>query len=241
MKNTPTVVQKVIFLAVFITMVGSTVAVAVIMALAPASSAAGEPRVKSDYVLMLLQCVVGIVALLLPSFLQKKFGLEIPSRMMIVYAVFLYCSIYLGEVRSFYYLIPHWDNLLHTFSGAMLGALGFSVITLLNRTDRVPLTLSPAFVAVFGFCFAVAVGVVWEVYEFLADGVLGTNMQKFALEGGEKLIGRAAVFDTMIDLIVDAVGALVVSVIGYLSLKFKTGWLEKIQLRVRKQPPSSTE
>lgn len=241
MKNTQTIVQKVIFLAVFITMVASTVAVAVIMALAPASSVAGEPRVKSDYVLMLLQCVVGIVALLLPSLLQKKFGLEIPSRMMIVYAVFLYCSIYLGEVRSFYYLIPHWDNLLHTFSGAMLGALGFSVITLLNRTDRVPLTLSPAFVAVFGFCFAVAVGVVWEVYEFLADGVLGTNMQKFALESGEKLVGRAAVHDTMIDLIVDAVGALVVSVIGYLSLKFKTGWLEKIQLRVNKKPSPPTE
>ncbi len=226
--------QKVIFLAVLITMIGSAVAVSVIMAFAPTTPGEGVPRIKSDYVLMLLQCLVGIAALFLPSLLHKKFGLLIPSRMIIVYAVFLYCSIYLGEVRSFYYLIPHWDNLLHTFSGAMLGALGFSVINLLNRTDRVPINLSPVFVAVFSFCFAICCGVVWEVYEFLADGVLHTNMQKFASAGGADLIGRAALYDTMIDLIVDALGAFVVSLGGYISLKFKKGWIEKILLKRKK-------
>lgn len=223
--------QKVIFLAVLITMIGSAIAVAVFLAFAPSIPTEGEPRVKSDYVLMLLQCLLGIVALFLPSMLEKRFGLVIPSKMIVVYAVFLYCSIYLGEVRSFYYLIPHWDNMLHTFSGAMLGALGFSVVSLLNRTDRVPVNLSPAFVAVFSFCFAVTVGVVWEVYEFLADGLLHTNMQKFAVEGGAELVGRAALYDTMIDLIVDAVGALAVSVVGYISLKFRKGWIDKLLLR----------
>ncbi len=225
--------QKVVFLAVLITMIGSAIAVAIFLAFAPSIPTEGEPRVKSDYVLMLLQCLLGIVALFLPSMLQKKFGLIIPSKMIVVYAVFLYCSIYLGEVRSFYYLIPHWDNMLHTFSGAMLGALGFSVINLLNRTDRVPVNLSPAFVAVFSFCFAVTVGVVWEIYEFLADGLLHTNMQKFAVEGGAELIGRAALHDTMIDLVVDSVGALAVSVVGYISLKFQKGWIDKLLLRKR--------
>ena len=63
-----------------------------------------------------------------PSFLQKKWQLVIPSRMMILFALFLYSAIYLGEVRDFYYNVPHWDTILHTCSGAMLGALGFSVI-----------------------------------------------------------------------------------------------------------------
>ena len=192
-------------------------------------------RVKSDYVLMLLQCIVGILAMLLPSFLHRRFGLIIPSKMMIVYAAFLYCSIYLGEVRSFYYLVPNWDTMLHTFSGGMLGALGFSVISLLNRTDRVPLNLSPAFVAVFSFCFAVSVGVVWEVYEFVADGILHTNMQKFTVPGGNVMVGRAALTDTMVDLIVDSLGALVVSIVGYLSLKFKKGWVEKLLLHRKEQ------
>lgn len=225
--------EAVIFLAVFITLVGSTITVAIIMALAPSTPTAESPRVKSDYVLMLLQCIVGIVAMLLPSVLHRKFGLIIPSKMIIVYAIFLYCSIYLGEVRSFYYLVPNWDTMLHTFSGGMLGALGFSVISLLNRSDRVPLSLSPAFVVLFSFCFAVAVGVVWEVYEFAADGILHTNMQKFTVPGGAVMVGRDALSDTMWDLIVDSLGALVVSVGGYISLKFKKGWVEK--LLVRKQ------
>ena len=103
----------------------------------------------------------------------------------------------------------------------MLGALGFSVVNFLNKTDRVPMNLSPLFVVVLPFCFALALGVVWEIYEFTADALLHTNMQKFALESGEPLVGRNALMDTMKDLIVDTLGALVMSIIGYVSLKHK--------------------
>lgn len=223
-----------LFLTVLLTLLGSLVWVAVTMARAPVETSEAHVRVKSDYVLMLLQCLVGVLAMGLPALLRKKWGLHIPSRMMILYVVFLYASIYLGEVRNFYYRIPHWDNILHGFSGLMLGALSFSVIRLLNKSERVPLTLSPAFVAVFTFCFAVTVGVVWEVYEFAADGLLGTNMQKFGPWDGAAFEGRAALRDTMIDLIVDSLGALVMALIGYVSLKFQKGWVEKLQLHVHK-------
>ena len=96
----------------------------------------------------------------------------------------------------------------------MIGALGFSIVTLLNKTEKVPMELSPLFVALFSFCFAVTLGVVWEFYEYTFDGLLGLNMQKFALENGTLLIGRAALADTMMDLVVDAVGAFIMSVIG---------------------------
>ena len=56
-------------------------------------------------------------------------------------------------------------------------------------------------------------------------------MQKFALENGTKLIGRAALTDTMVDLFVDAVGAFIMSVIGYISLRYNKGWIEKLQVR----------
>lgn len=225
--------QKIIFLAVFITMVGSAVTVGVSMWLAPTVPTEEHFRVKSDYVLMFLQCLLGILAMLLPSWLSRKCGLEIPSRMIILYAVFLYCAIYLGEVRGFYYLIPRWDTVLHVFSGIALGALGFSVLSLLNKSERVPVTLSPAFVALFAFCFAVSVDVVWEIYEFFADSVFLTNMQKHSNGNGVPLLGKLALADTMEDLIVDALGALLVSVLGYISLKFKKGWVEKILLKTR--------
>ena len=71
-------------------------------------------------------------------------------------------------------------------------------------------------------------GVLWEIYEFSFDGLLGLNMQKFALENGANLVGRMALRDTMKDLIVDSVGAFIVSLIGYISIKYKKGWLDKL-------------
>lgn len=229
--------KKVFNYFVFLTLIASLIFVIVAMIQAPTLESRSDPfqRVKGDYILMLSQCVLGIFAMLLPGFLRKRINLEIPSTMLVLYAVFLYAAIYLGEVRSFYYNVPHWDTILHTFSGAMLGALGFSFITLLNRTDKVPVNLSPAFVATFAFCFAMAMGVGWEIYEFAADVMMGTNMQKFGTEAGELFLGQAALADTMKDLIVDTVGAIVISVVGYVSLKNKKGWVEKLMLRFGKK------
>ncbi len=136
-----------------------------VLLFAPARADARFARTKGDYVRMLLQCLLGIAALLLP-------------------------------------------RVLHALSGAMLGALGFSVLTFLNKTEGIPVSMSPAFVALFTLCFALALDVLFQ-----------TNMQKYALEGGEALAGQAALQDTMGDLIVDFIGALAIAIAGYLSRK----------------------
>lgn len=223
--------QKIIYTFVMLTMVTSIVILGIIIANAPAESLDPNVRVKADFTLMLSQSILGVVVMILPSVFSKKLNIVIPSNMMILYVVFLYCAIFLGEVRSYYYEVPHWDTILHGFSGAMLGALGFSFVTLLNKTDKIPMNLSPAFVAIFAFCFAITLGVVWEIYEFTFDGILGLNMQKFMLENGQALVGRAALQDTMKDLIVDGAGALAMSILGYLSLKYKTKFIEKFQFK----------
>ena len=189
-------------------------------------------RVRSDYILMLLECILGIFAMLLPGIIRKKFKLEIPDKIYFLYVVFLYAAIFLGEVRDFYYEIPYWDTVLHTFSGAMIGFIGFSLIDILNN-DNDKVTLSPFFIAFFAFCFAITVGVIWEFYEYFSDGVFGTNMQKFELKNGTELIGRIALQDTMEDLIVDVLGALVASAIGYISLKYKKGWIDELRIKLR--------
>ena len=117
--------------------------------------------------------------------------------------------------------IPCWDTILHTFSGAMLGVLGFSLLDIMNNSQKVKVKLSPAFTLLFAFCFALAIGGLWEIYEYSLDGLLGLNMQKFMLEDGTMLVGRAALQDTMADMIVDAVGAFTMCVLGYLNIKRK--------------------
>ena len=219
---------------VFVTMILSVIFLVIRITMAPAEAVAEDVRVKSDYLLMLVQCILGVVAMRLPDFIEHKIQIHIPSNMLLLYAVFLYCAIYLGEVRAFSYNVPQWDTILHTFSGGMLGALGFSFVTILNKSEKIPMNLSPVFVAVFAFCFAVTLGVFWEIYEFTFDGILRLNMQKFMLENGTQLIGRAALLDTMKDLIVDCLGAFIMSFVGYLSLRYKTGFIEKLQLKWRK-------
>lgn len=183
-------------------------------------------RVRSDYVLMLLQCILGIAAMAIPSLFTKKFKIEIPTKIYYLYVIFLYAAIFLGEIRSFYYRIPYWDVILHTFSGTMLGFFGFSFVFLLNKDEKLHMKLSPIFIAVFAFCFSITIGVVWEFYEYFSDIILKTNMQKYALENGTNLIGRLALVDTMEDLLVDTIGAFVACTIGYISLKYKKGWLD---------------
>ena len=219
---------------IFFTFVASTVFTVIRIILAPTIAPVTDIdiRVKGDYLLMLIHCVLGAAAMLFPAYLSRKADLDIPTGMMIVYAVFLYCAIYLGEVRNFYYRIPYWDTILHTFSGAAIGALGFSIVSLLNQSDNLTFSLSPIFVSLFAFCFALSLGMVWEIYEYSIDYFLRTNMQRYALESGELLMGQAALMDTMKDLMVDAIGAFAMSVVGYISLKHDKGWLDRLHVKV---------
>ena len=91
--------------------------------------------------------------------------------------------------------------------------------------------------AVTNLALSFALGAVWEIYEFTMDSVFGTNMQKYMLDNGTALIGQAALQDTMKDIIVDAIGALVMSTIGYISLKYKKGWVEKLTIRFHVKKP----
>lgn len=173
---------------------------------------------RSDYILMLLQCCLGMLVFWLPSVLEKRLCFDMPNYMEIAYFIFLYCAIYLGEVHDFYYVIPRWDNILHCFSGAMLGAFGFTLVKILNDSEKIHVVLSPAFIALFAFCFAVTVGAMWEIYEFVGDSLFGLNMQKFRLADGTLLVGAEALKDTMGDIIIDSIGAFIVALSGYLSM-----------------------
>lgn len=200
-------------------------------------------RSVTEYKIMIFQSLFGILVVNLPSLLEKRFMWKIPAPFSAAFTVFLFAAIFLGEAGDFYYKIPIWDDLLHLVSSMMLGLLGFSLIDILNSGKRhTLLSLSPFFVAVFSVAFALLFGVLWEIYEFTFDGILGLNMQKFAImtEGGtlSALEGRAALADTMRDLITDLLGATLVSAFGYVSLKLGKGWLEVFKVELSSDKPS---
>jgi hypothetical protein len=72
---------------------------------------------------------------------------------------------------------------------------------------------------IIAFCFAIMLDTLWEIIEFVMDALMDLNMQQYILPDGTVLIGHYAVVDTMKDLIVDAFGALIISITGYILLK----------------------
>ena len=208
--------REIVAFILFATLIFSVVYSLVRFLLAPEEIPDGTEfeKLKSDYLLMLTQCALGLAVMMIPTLITHRFKLIVPGVMCILYYVFLYCAIFLGEIFSFYYRIPVWDSLLHAMSAAMLSTLGFILVDWLNKDEHVKLSMNPIFVSLFAFSFALMIGTLWEIYEFSFDSILGLNMQKARLEDGTPLIGNAALTDTMKDLIIDALAALMVAIVG---------------------------
>lgn len=161
---------------------------------------------------------------LLPFAVKKRYKLELPEEIQIIIILFIYAGIFLGGVRDFYYKFWWWNSLLHAIGGIGLGFAGFLILYSLYRSGK--FQASPFLIVLFSFCFALAVGALWEIFEFAIDS-FGFNMQKARILEG--IYGyfdtRLGVIDTMWDLILDSLGALVASVSGYFYLKKKEFFL----------------
>jgi hypothetical protein len=94
---------------------------------------------------------------------------------------------------------------LHTGSGFLLGIIGFIALFFLNQTERIPKDMKPTFVCFFAVTFAVFLGVLWEIFEFIVDRFTTANMQS----------QETGVVDTMQDLIVELLGACVVAAMAW--------------------------
>ena len=123
-------------------------------------------------------CVLTLLLLYVPSWLQVKLHIELPPPLEITVLCFIFAAEILGEVNAFYIVIPGWDTMLHTINGFLAAAVGFSLVILLNENERLTFDLSPFFLALVAFCFSMTIGVLWEFFEFAMDVFFHTDMQK---------------------------------------------------------------
>ncbi len=154
--------------------------------------------------------VAGIMAATLaPVALRDRLPIEIPSEIQILVVLFVFATLFLGEVRDYYERFWWWDLALHATAGLLLGLLGFMIVYMLNEDRHVDMHMRPSFVALFAFFFALGIGGLWEIFEFAMDESFGLAMQKPT--PGD----RSGLTDTMHDLIVDTAGAAIVSLAGW--------------------------
>jgi len=143
----------------------------------------------------------------LPVLMGRYFHIRIPLEFDTMAVIFIYMSLFLGEVRGFYFRFWWWDLILHAGSGFLVGIMGFLLVYVMNQNKRIEMHLSPRFIALFAFMFAQGIGSLWEIFEFAMDSFFGLNMQK------------SGIVDTMWDLIVNGISAMVISLLGYGYLK----------------------
>lgn len=148
----------------------------------------------------------------LPALFQSWAGVRIPRGFTGAIVAFTVATLFLGEVGDFYERFWWWDVVLHAGSAAGFGLIGAVLMVMLARGHR--FGASAGLAALFVFSFGVAIGAVWEIFEFAMDQLFGFNMQKSGL------------IDTMWDLIVDCAGAGIGAIAGYAYLEDRsTGWL----------------
>lgn len=189
-------------------------------------------------------CALTLVLFLIPSFVERRLHIDVPNTLEVIILLFIFSAEILGEIQEYYLMFPFWDTMLHTLNGFLMAAIGIAMVDILNRSHKFKVRLSPVFVAVVAFCFSMTIGVLWEFFEYGMDTFFHMDMQKDTWVSAISTVslnpdGRnAAVYlpidsvvvngqewpgyldlglhDTMKDLLVNFVGAVLFSVIGML-------------------------
>ncbi|WP_374435260.1 hypothetical protein [Tabrizicola sp.] len=147
----------------------------------------------------------------LPGQIASRVGLRFPPSFLAAIALFVLATLYLGEVYDFYDRFWWWDLALHFGSAMGFGILGFLMVFMMFQGDRY--AAPPWAVGVLSFCFAMTVGVLWEIFEYAMDTLFGFNMMKSGLP------------DTMGDFMVNTLGAALAAVAGVIYLLDRAGRL----------------
>ena len=224
-----------------------------------------------------LLCLLSLILLFAPLFIQNKFTITLPSGLEITIYFFIFAAEILGEINNFYGIIPYWDTILHTINGFLAAAVGFSLIDLLNKNSK-NVNLSPFYLCLVAFCFSMTIGVLWEFFEYSSDKFFDMDMQKDTVvkkissvalnpSGKNKAlvvssIGKTVIYDengyiletidggyldiglndTMKDLLVNFIGAVVFCSFAYLTLKQnkKNNFIDKFIPTKEKRPMASS-
>lgn len=140
-----------------------------------------------------------------PYFLESQFKIRVPAKFEIMLFLFIYGTLFIGDVQGLYDEFWWWSILLNLVAGMALGFIGLSVLYVLYKEKKID--ASPVIVSLFSFAFAVAIGSVWEIFEFSIDQIFGFSLQRTGLTG------------TMGNMIGTSAGAFLVALLGYSYIK----------------------
>lgn len=183
----------------------------------------------SQSVTLIIEAIAGIALIYLPNIAKKLFKLVFPDGIILFYWFFLLISVFLGTCLHFMSMISFWDKILHFISPMILTITGYGIIAALLKKANIS-DVSPWLFLVMGFSFAGVCGVFWEFWEFFCDQFFHMNLQRYNASGGVALVGRAALMDTMGDLLTNTVGSLVLTLFAMKKSHHNPEWFNHFKI-----------
>jgi uncharacterized membrane protein YjdF len=147
---------------------------------------------------------LGLFVTFVPALVERSYDIPLDPWL----GVWITSAVFLHTLGSawFYAQIPWWDHLTHALSASLIAGAGYTTLRAIDlHSDEIHIPSRFAFV--FILVVVLAFGVVWELFEFGLDIVADET-------GIQMPLAQYGIDDTVLDLMYNSVGALIVAVFG---------------------------
>jgi len=171
--------------------------------------------------------VLTTIAILSPWIVETRYDIDIPDFLEVILLTMLFVAIFLGFMNDYYVNVKGFDKFTHALSGITISVTAFQTLYIFNISNKNTFRIGPFVMSLFAYTFAITLLVIWEFYEFFSDTISfnidnasGRNMQRYQWINDSLYFPQDyGLYDTMTDLWVGALGALVVVIVGYLLIR----------------------
>jgi len=160
---------------------------------------------------IVVNTAVALFVTQLPPILERDYEIPMDPRLTlwITTAVFLHAfgTVGLpGTTRTLYTQLWWWDHMTHALSASIVAGVGYATVRALHEhADGIH--FPRRFVAVFILLFVLAFGVLWEILEF----AIALSAEAFGIDA---VLTQYGLSDTMLDLVFNSIGGLIVALWG---------------------------
>ncbi len=154
----------------------------------------------------LAYCIVGVIVFPLFNPICKLVRLDLPLSLQYLFYFYIFGGLICGSSFGFYDLFSWWDLLLHGFFGVVACYVFYFIMAKVRLIKHMNVyTLIFLMIS-----FTLACACMWEIFEFSADFLVGSDSQhvKDCMEKGQ-----LPQHDTMTDMMISLVGALLTSIL----------------------------
>jgi hypothetical protein len=141
---------------------------------------------------------------LLPEYLRRRTSVRLHPGLELWIATA--AVLHVGGTLGAYEALGWYDQLAHAVSGVLVAGVGYAIVRAVDDQYE-SVVIPPNLRFVFILVFTMAVGALWEVGEFGLSGAA-------SLLGGEPLLTQYGLDDVVLDLVFDALGAVLVATVG---------------------------